>query len=522
MLTSTTYSKYGSFKTFLAILVTITICMRFAALEHKVYWVDEVFTSLRISGYTEKEVSQNLFSGSLLSPSELQKYQYPAAEKNVFDTVKGLAEKEPQQTPLYFIILRFWTQLFGNSIGVIRSFSAFLSILTIPAIYWLCRELFDSATVSYFAITLISVSPFYLLYAQEARPYSLWGLTIVLSSAALLMALRTNKKVVWFLYCLTLILGFYTFLYSIFVAFGQGIYVIYQEKFKFNKPFKFYLLSSLFAVIAFIPWLSIIITNKQAISNYTAWQDGRMTFLELFSALIGHIAHLFIDFDIHADINIIGFWLAQVMNYLIILVIIYAIYFLSRQTTPKIHLFILSLILPTGLGIILLDLTQGKHTAIAARYFMPCYLGIYLAVAYLMARLINIKSLSLRKFCKISVIFLISLGFLSSINILQAENWWNKSGGYILPIGRLINQSEKPLVINEGDFWLISLSHYLKDESKIMVVDARNTISQLPQGFSDYFVFHASPELIQMLQNSQNYRVIDLKNVDTSVLFKIE
>ena len=55
------------------------------------------------------------------------------------------------------------------------------------------------------------------------------------------------------------------------------------------------------------------------------------------------------------------------------------------------------------------------------------------------------------------VIFLISLSFLSCINILQAETWWNKTNGYIPQMGRLINKSENPLVINEGDFLLISL-----------------------------------------------------------------
>ena len=72
---------------------------------------------------------------------------------------------------------------------------------------------------------------------------------------------------------------------------------------------------------------------------------------------------------------------------------------------------------------------------------------------------------------------------MSCINILQAETWWTKSGGYIPQIGRLINKSAKPLVINEGDFWLISLSYYLEDKSKIMVVDARNRIDKLPAGF---------------------------------------
>ena len=67
-------SKYFPVKFLLILLVAISIFFRFTDLSHKVYWVDEVFTSLRISGYSEKDVSQKLFSGYLLNPSELQKY----------------------------------------------------------------------------------------------------------------------------------------------------------------------------------------------------------------------------------------------------------------------------------------------------------------------------------------------------------------------------------------------------------------------------------------------------------------
>ena len=121
---------------------------------------------------------------------------------------------------------------------------------------------------------------------------------------------------------------------------------------------------------------------------------------------------------------------------------------------------------------------------------MPCYLGINLAVAYLIDKqLFSGISQQVRKGWKLVIIFLISLSFLSCINILQAETWWNKADGYIPQMGRLINKSKNPLVINEGDFLLISLSYYLQDNAKIMVVDAKNGINQLPAGFSDYFVY---------------------------------
>ena len=40
------------------VILVLGIFFRFANLEKKVYWIDEGYTSLRISGYTESEFIQ--------------------------------------------------------------------------------------------------------------------------------------------------------------------------------------------------------------------------------------------------------------------------------------------------------------------------------------------------------------------------------------------------------------------------------------------------------------------------------
>jgi len=67
--------------------------------------------------------------------------------------------------------------------GAIRSLSAIISLLVFPGVYWLLPGIW--VVNGWIAIALIAVSPFHILYAQEAREYSLWTVTIALSSAAL-------------------------------------------------------------------------------------------------------------------------------------------------------------------------------------------------------------------------------------------------------------------------------------------------------------------------------------------------
>jgi len=56
-----------------------------------------------------------------------------------------------------------------------------------------------------------------------------------------------------------------------------------------------------------------------------------------------------------------------------------------RKTPKQVWLFVLTLIGVTGLALVIPDLILGGMRSIQARYLMPCYLGIPLAVAYLLA-----------------------------------------------------------------------------------------------------------------------------------------
>ncbi|MBN3938833.1 glycosyltransferase family 39 protein [Nostoc sp. NMS9] len=139
-------------------------------------------------------------------------------EKGLSDTIISLQVDDPQYPPLYYILAWFWVEIFGNSVTIIRSLSAFISLLIFPSIYWLCRELFKaSAWVSEVAIALMAISPIHLVYAQEAREYILWIVTVLLCSASLLRALRLESKdqvlriLNWEMYAVTLVLSLYRF-----------------------------------------------------------------------------------------------------------------------------------------------------------------------------------------------------------------------------------------------------------------------------------------------------------------------
>lgn len=177
------FSPFTGSRVLIAVLLALGLFFRFANLDKKLYWMDEMITSFRIAGYSTNEFKEQFFDRREITVQDIQKYQRMHPEKTLIHTIRSLAEGDRLRMRLYFILARLWAELFGDSTRAIRSLSAFISLFVFPSLYWLCRELFDSPRVAWIAISLLAVSPFHVLYAQEARPYSLWVLMTVISSA---------------------------------------------------------------------------------------------------------------------------------------------------------------------------------------------------------------------------------------------------------------------------------------------------------------------------------------------------
>lgn len=509
------HQVYRYWLLFLIVILSAGIFFRFVNLDRKVYWHDEAYTSLRISGYTKTEFVQKVFDGSVIDVDSILKYQRPNPEKGVIDTINSLAVDDTQHPPLYYVLIRLWVQLFGNSVATIRSLSAIISLLAFPCIYWLCLELFESPIIAWTSVILLAVSPLHVLYAQEARQFSLWIVTILLESAVMLRAIRLHSKQLWRIYGVTVALGLYTFLFSGLVAIAHGIYIIAIERFRFTKTVKAYLTATSAAFIAFIPWIVIIINNLEQIDRTTASAQARLSISGLISAWITNISYLFADFwryePFFPDLYFPGLRWGRFLTPTILILVIYSFLFVYRHTAPRVWLFIFTLSGVTALALILPDALAGGKLSVRARYVMPCYIGIQLAIAYLLATQIISAKLIVQKFWQLIIVIVISTGFLSCAVSSQAETWWNKGSHANPQIARIINQTNNPLLIssnyslNIGD--LMSLSHLLNNQVKMQLVIEPN-LPNIPDTFSNIFLFNPSKQFKSKLENKYQLVII--------------
>lgn len=488
------------FRLLIVIILGLGIFFRLVNLDRKVYWQDETATSLRVAGHTKEEFTKQVFNGQEISVEELrQRYLYLDSETSWCDTVNAFTAR-PEHSPLYYLMARLWAQWFGTSVAVMRSLPALISLLVFPSIYWLCLELFESSVVGWIAVALIAVSPVHVLYAQEAREYSLWMLSIVLSSASLLRATRLKTNLSWAIYAVTIALGIYSHLFFALIVLGHGIYIVLLERCQFSKSAIAYLLASLAGLFTFLPWLWVLVTYFVSASNQDrvmAPVEEKITRKYLFDEWFRNINRVFHDADLGSP------------NIILVILAIFSIYFVCRHTPKRAWLFILTLVGVTALTLGLPDLILGGRRSVRTRYLMPCYLGIELAVAYLLVTQIT-TSLKWRKFWQVVMLLIISGGIISSTISSQAETSWNKNRSitkYYPEIAQTINKAESPLVVSDGSATdILSLSYLLNPVVKLKLV-LQPTIPSIPENFSEVFLFDASDPMLQKLQRETNSKI---------------
>ncbi|MEM7771060.1 MAG: glycosyltransferase family 39 protein [Cyanobacteria bacterium P01_A01_bin.37] len=493
----------------LLVVITTGVFFRVVRLDHKVYWHDEVFTSIRAAGYVGQGVGEALYTGDVLYPKDILKYQTLEPGRGWSDTLHALTT-HPEHPPLYYLLVRLWMNLFGTSVAVIRSLSVLFSLLTFPALYWLCLELFRSPSVGWMAIALYSVSPFHVLYAQEARQYSLWTLTTILSSTLLLRALEKGSVSRWVSYVGAIALGFYTSLFSVLVYGAHAAYVLMRESWQFNKTVVRFSIALIIGSTTFIPWAIVMVNNWDTFKAKTSWVNYDYP-LSLLTRLWGlHVSSALID---------MGFplyhWYSVVAPIGVILLIAFAFYRLIRNTPQRTWLFVLFLTVLPAIALIFPDLMLGGRRSASTRYFVPVLIGVLLAGSFLLSEGISHLNGGYRWIIRGLVAVILTVGIVSCSISFHSDTWWSKVVSYGVPrTAALVNSKPKPLlIVGLRDVSLgntIALSYRLDDHVRLQMTLEAN-IPDIPNDVSDLFLYHPTDALLQVFKDAPKFRVQDLK-----------
>lgn len=146
--------------------------------------------------------------------------------------------KKDGSPPLYYLLVRGWTSIWGDSVLALRSLSIIFSALTAGLLFLLGRRFFGWG-LGIATAALFSLSGFHFVHALEARTFVLTGFLATLSLYAFLgIVLRNRKKDIYIL-CFANILLAYThfatfpwFILQIAITMGIGFLVLRKVQIK--------------------------------------------------------------------------------------------------------------------------------------------------------------------------------------------------------------------------------------------------------------------------------------------------
>lgn len=412
------------------VAVALGLYFRFARLDGKYFWLDETHSASAAAGYSVYELD-TLFDGTPRRLVDLQTY---LRIRSTNDTTPGRPLRAtidslrslPENAPLYFLTLRLWADVFGDSPTALRAYSAALAVLGGLLLVGLCRELGFDRAASACAVCWWSLSPFLVVYSQEARTYALFAVWTISADLLLLRAMRLQSWPNWLGYILTATAGLYTHMFLGLLLIAQGLFVamIGLAQSSAEQRRRLYLrfaIAGVCIVVAFLPWFAIVLRNTERgfLTNFL----GREVALHyLVQSWVEGLAALFVDFGLHGSTP------ARAVNVAISLVIVAGVFwsawYVARNAPARTRLFLLTTGGIPPLILIGCDLAFGGTRSETVRFWLPGLVSIGLTFSYAIAEACESGSRS----AAIAGPLLLAAAAGSCLRSAAESTWWHKGG----------------------------------------------------------------------------------------------
>jgi len=166
---------------------------------------------------------------------------------------KSVVEWGYPHPPLFTMILHALFRVYPVSEFTARIVPAFSGILSVPLLY---RYIAGSVgrRAALLGAGVLALSPYHVFYSQEARPYTLSLLLVLVTWFVVRRALQEGGIKWWAIHTLCLVSLFYLHYFNVCVVAGEALYVLLL-RYKHRRGVYAFLLSGLVASLLFLPAL---------------------------------------------------------------------------------------------------------------------------------------------------------------------------------------------------------------------------------------------------------------------------
>ncbi|MEZ4644379.1 MAG: glycosyltransferase family 39 protein [Chloroflexota bacterium] len=317
----------------LILLLWLAFALRLHNLDAFSFWTDEGLTPLR-SSYPITEILSN----RIIIQEGITRDTHP---------------------PLFYLIIHFTRQLFGDTDFAFRYPSVLAGVLLLPLLYQFGRRL-NGRSLGLLTALLLAINPLHVWYAKEARMYTLFVLLVAAATYQLWRVL--TSKNFWrplLLYILFASLAVYTHYTAVFIFALQSLFLVsmlWQRGYK-----KLIIGMAVFAVLAAIPLIPFTIprlftgaeANYYYVSPYTMLQD---------------VVHFF-GLGMSVDFQQIGIKLLDAATLLLLIIGVIA----ARSWRSRLYLltYLLAVVFGLMAGSLLKPMYQGvRHIMVGSPAFV--------------------------------------------------------------------------------------------------------------------------------------------------------
>jgi uncharacterized membrane protein len=479
--------------------IALGVLFRVEHAQRRMFWADESWTALRVSGYTYRQL-RGLFDDRVHTASEILSFQKVNPSHPVSATIAGLATEEPQHPPLFYAIDRIAAGVIGSSIPDLRIPAVVFSLLAVFAVAWLCYELSRSLPVAGSGAALMALSPLFVNYGGQAREYSLWALMIAVISVLLLRALRRPTLPAWIWYGLATALALYSDLLMLIVIAAQVVYVFAFYR-SYRSMIARYCAATAVALLSFVPWMFVALHGRGTILTEELWTRIEFPLLQFVEKWAFNTGTVLFDGE-YATMRLLPVAAAA------LLLLAYAAYRLFRDERPMVAWFVALPALAIVVPQILYDFATHGHESTESRYLIPLWFALLVAAALFLGRRLASSPRAISGAWLGALVAVLAAAAGSDVINSATPVWWDNDDNYpSTSMADAINASPSPLVVSEGHWAeVLVMSHYVTAGTRFLLFKfpppARMRLAR------NSFLLAPSPATVSAFRSRPGYRLV--------------
>ena len=490
------------------------IFLRFHNVAGKPCWYDECYSRVRIAGFDHRDLVKTWTSCRKPIPvQEVKAFMHCRFKRDADLPWRSILREDFQNCTLYYWLARVWVGLFGETAGALRFLSIVVSILSLPLMFMLCRELFGCKRTAAVTLSILASSPVFVIYAQQIRHYDIWIATVLVASLMLLRAVRQSTFWNWAGYALSLALCFLANPLSLSFALGHAIFVCLKEGMPLTSQVKAVLASGFVASLALLP--RVILSSYDCVTRdgigwlYVPPPGGLQEYLWL--TVFRNSSRMFWQSAPFA-----GDACLTAISLLIVCVLIWAMVHLVKNGSREQMLFVGTLVFASLLALVCRDALVTGRAATVTRYLFPTLAGLLMAVGFLFASKIaagrQVQFTWLPAAWRVGLTAVILATLQASFQLASAQaTWasWPEVTESVPDSVRLINQVIDPVVLVPCaglSSQVLVLADQLRSDARIIPICDRPELwlsmfrSELRSG-RDVFLWDPLHKLVERLRS---------------------